>query len=133
MTLHIHYLLFHFTSTGQQCCMMLAFFEQAFRLQQRDANTKESKDTVLQSDDFPLRRSPLCLTIICDNAFLPTPAKYECQAPKIGCHVTSLCQGLRRSAGGGGADPENQVAIKQNTYLLEFWETVSFVPPSSLF
>ena len=25
---------------------------------------------------------PCCLTIICDNAFLPTPAKYECQAPK---------------------------------------------------
>ena len=24
-----------------------------------------------------------CLTIICDNAFLPTPANYECQAPKI--------------------------------------------------
>ena len=41
---------------GQQCCMMLASFEQAFRLQQRDANTKESKDTVLESDDFPLRR-----------------------------------------------------------------------------
>ena len=39
---------------------MLASFEQAFRLQQRDANTlKESKDTVLESDDFPLRRSPL--------------------------------------------------------------------------
>ena len=35
---------------------MLASFEQAFRLQQRDANTKESKDTVLESDDFPLRR-----------------------------------------------------------------------------
>ena len=59
--------------------MMLASFEQAFRLQQRDANTKESKDTVLESDDFPFR----CLAIICDNAFLPTPAKYECQAPKI--------------------------------------------------
>ena len=39
--------------------MMLASFEQVFRLQQRDANTKESKDTVLESDDFPLRRSPL--------------------------------------------------------------------------
>ena len=26
---------------------------------------------------------PCCLTIICDNVFLPTPAKYECQAPKI--------------------------------------------------
>ena len=46
---------------AQQCCMMSASFEQAFRLQQRDANTKESKDTVLESDDhdFPLRRSPL--------------------------------------------------------------------------
>ena len=39
--------------------MMLASFEQTFTLQQRDANTKESKDTVLESDDFPLRRSPL--------------------------------------------------------------------------
>ena len=29
------------------------------RGQQRDANTKESKDTVLELDDFPLRRSPL--------------------------------------------------------------------------
>ena len=38
---------------------MLASFEQAFRLQQRDANTKESKHTVLESDDFPLRRSSL--------------------------------------------------------------------------
>ena len=38
---------------------MLASFEQAFRLQQHDANTKESKDTVLESDDFPLRRSSL--------------------------------------------------------------------------
>ena len=31
--------------------------------------------------------------------------------PKFGCHVTSLCQGLRRSAGSGGEDPENQVAV----------------------
>ena len=30
--------------------------------------------------------------------------------PKFGCHVTSLCQGLHRSAGSGGEDPENQVA-----------------------
>ena len=29
--------------------------------------------------------------------------------PKFGCHVTSLCQVLRRSAGSGGEDPENQV------------------------
>ena len=29
--------------------------------------------------------------------------------PKFGCHVTSLCQGLRRSAGSGGEDPESQV------------------------
>ena len=29
--------------------------------------------------------------------------------PKFGCHVTSLCQGLRRSAGSGAEDPENQV------------------------
>ena len=53
---------------AQQCCMMLASFEQAFRLQQRDENTEESKDTVLESHDFPLRRSP---------------AKYDCQAPNI--------------------------------------------------
>ena len=46
---------------AQQCCMMLASFEQAFRLQQRDANAKESKDTALESDDhdFTRRRSPL--------------------------------------------------------------------------
>ena len=35
---------------------MLPSFEQAFGFQQRDANTKEGKDTVLESDDFPLRR-----------------------------------------------------------------------------
>ena len=46
-------------SLAQQCCMMLTSFEQAFILQQRDANTKESKHTVLESDDFPLRRSLL--------------------------------------------------------------------------
>ena len=63
--------------------MMLASFEQDFRLQQRDANAKESNDTVLESDDFCFVGLPCCLTIICDNAFLPTPAKYECQAPKI--------------------------------------------------
>ena len=39
--------------------MILTLFEQAFRLQQRDANTKESKDMVLESDDFLLHRSPL--------------------------------------------------------------------------
>ena len=33
--------------------------EQVLRLQQRDANTKESKNTVLESDNFPLRRSSL--------------------------------------------------------------------------
>ena len=56
---------------------------------------------------------PCWLTIICDNAFLPTPAKYECQAPKICNWVPrdQLCQGLRRSAGSGGEDPENQVGI----------------------
>ena len=42
-----------------QCCVMLASLEEAFRLQQRDANTKESKHTVLESDNFPLRRPPL--------------------------------------------------------------------------
>ena len=86
--------------------MMLASFEHAFRLQQRDANTKESKDTVLESDDFPLRR---LLTIICDNAFYLPLLSRNVKHPKFGCHVTSLCQGLRRSAGSGGEDPENQV------------------------
>ena len=33
--------------------------------------------------------------------------------PKFGCHVTSLCQGLRRSAGSGGEDPENQVVFSE--------------------
>ena len=30
---------------------------------------------------------------------------------KFGCHATSLCQGLRRSAGSGGEDPVNQVGL----------------------
>ena len=37
---------------------------------------------------------------------LSTNVKY----PKFGCHVTSLCQGLR---GSGGEDPENQVAYQR--------------------
>ena len=61
---------------------MLASFEQAIRLQQRNANTKESKHTVLEMT-FRFVGLPCCLTKICDYAFLPTPAKYECQAPKI--------------------------------------------------
>ena len=55
---------------------------------------------------------PCCLTIICDNAFLPTLLSTNVKHPKFGCHVTSLCQGLRRSAGSGGdsgEDPKNQV------------------------
>ena len=43
-------------NVGWRWTNMLASFEHAFRLQQRDANAKESKDTVLKSDDFPLRR-----------------------------------------------------------------------------
>ena len=39
---------------------------------------------------------------------LSTNAKHA----KFGCHVTSLCQGLPRSAGSGGEDPENQVTKK---------------------
>ena len=35
--------------------------------------------------------------------------------PKFECHVTSLCQGLRHSAGSGGADPENQVDCIHDT------------------
>ena len=88
---------------------MLASFEQAFRLQQRDTNTKESKDTVLESDNFPLRRPPLLFHKFVITCFylplLSTNVKHQ----KFGCHVTSLCQGLRRSAGSGGEDPENQV------------------------
>ena len=38
---------------------------------------------------------------------LSTNVKHQ----KFGCHVTSLCQGLRRSAGSGGEDPENQVDV----------------------
>ena len=51
------------------------------------------------------------------NAFInkrsfPTPPTFSRSTwhPKSGCHVTSLCQGLRRSAGSGDEDPENQVA-----------------------
>ena len=43
----------------------------------------------------------------------PTPAKYECQAQKFGCHVTSQYQGLRRSTGSGDEDPENQAVALQ--------------------
>ena len=39
--------------------------------------------------------------------------------PKFGCHVTSLCQGLRRSAGSGGEDPENQVVANAVELLNE--------------
>ena len=43
--------------------------------------------------------------------------------PKFGCHVTSLCQGLRRSAGSGGEDPENQVDLPLDTdeFLMRFY------------
>ena len=63
--------------------MMLASFEQAFRLQQRDANTKRKQRYGFRGQ-MTSRFVGLhcCLTIICDNAFLSTPAKYECQAPK---------------------------------------------------
>ena len=61
---------------------MLASFEQTFRLQQRDADTKESKDMVLESDNIPLRRSPLLFHKFVITRFY-LPAKYECQAPKI--------------------------------------------------
>ena len=37
------------------------------------------------------------------------PLSTNVKHPKFGCHVTSLCQGLRRSAGSEGEDPENQV------------------------
>ena len=58
-----------------------------------------------------------CLTIICDNAFLPTPAlSTNVKHPKFGCHVTSLSQDIHRSAGSGGEDPENQVAISATDY-----------------
>ena len=47
--------------------------------------------------------------------------------PKFGWHVTSLCQGLRRSAGSGGEDPENQVVtghgIRENADM----ETLSLI------
>ena len=80
--------------------MMLASFEQAFRLQQLDANTKKSKDTVLESDDFPLSQiTRFYLSLLSTNV----------KHPKFGCHVTSLCQGLRRSTDSGSEDPENQV------------------------
>ena len=36
--------------------------------------------------------------------------------PKFGCHVTSLCQGLRCSAGSEGEDPENQAGILVDQY-----------------
>ena len=39
--------------------------------------------------------------------------------PKFGCHVTSLCQGLRRSAGSEGEDPEDQVVLLACIHTLE--------------
>ena len=50
---------------------------------------------------------PCCLTIICDNAFLPTPAKYECQAPKIWVPRDQPVSGCLRYPR-YGEDPENQ-------------------------
>ena len=41
--------------------------------------------------------------------------------PKFGCHVISLCQSLRRSAGSGacgGEDPENQVESVARLHML---------------
>ena len=49
--------------------------------------------------------------------------------PKFGCLVTSLCQGLRRSAGSGGEDPESQV-VNLPVYLLnskDFRKTCMYV------
>ena len=46
---------------------------------------------------------------------------------KFGCHVTSLCQGLRRSAGSGGEDPENQVGISQSKLLLSTYQQSNIV------
>ena len=62
---------------------------------------------------------PCCLTIICDNAFLPTPAKYECQAPKIWVPRDQPVSGSSRSAGSGGEDPENQVEMAYARKLLQ--------------
>ena len=54
---------------------------------------------------------PCCLTIICDNAFLPTPAKYECQAPKIWVPRDQPVSGSCRCVGSRGEDPENQLGV----------------------
>ena len=60
------------------------------------------------------------------NAFInkrsfPTPSTFSrfTWHPKSGCHVTSLCQGLRRSAGSGDEDPENQADIHENTQVMQ--------------
>ena len=45
--------------------------------------------------------------------------------PKFGCHVTSLCQGLRRSPGSGGEDLENQVGIYSETLYSAYQKKVN--------
>ena len=40
--------------------------------------------------------------------------------PKFGCHVTSLCQGLRHSVGSGGEDPENQVVLAELQDIMQY-------------
>ena len=44
--------------------------------------------------------------------------------PKFGCHVTSLCQGLRHSAGSGGEDPENQVVLISGFSLMPSFDSL---------
>ena len=77
-----------------------------------------------------LARNMAPMTYHDDNAFLnevdPLCSLYSLpllstnvKHPKFGCHVSSLCQGLRRSAGSGGEDPENQV-VKRAGFPIKY-------------
>ena len=56
------------------------------------------------------------VTFVITRFYLPLLST-NVKHPKFGFHVTSLCQGLRRSAGSGSEDPENQVVPSQHILL----------------
>ena len=66
-------------------------------------NCSNSKCTMTAFD------SQLIINAFINKISFPTPPTFSRSTwhPKSGCHVTSLCQGLRRSAGSGDEDPEN--------------------------
>ena len=69
------------------------------------------------------------VTFVITRFYLPLLST-NVKHPKFGFHVTSLCQGLHRSAGSGGKDPENQVVPSQHIllYLINISVIQSFWP-----